>query len=67
VADFAEFTERDIFQPLSTTVQMFVNLDRRLSHDRMCFVTPADQDKVISAGQPSMTIVVVECQSQQGG
>ncbi len=63
-ADVAEFSRRDIFKTLSVAVEILVNLDSRLLHQTVRFLTAAEQKEVFAAGEPSVAVVVVEAESE---
>jgi hypothetical protein len=66
-ADVAEIAHGDVFQTLTSSVEVLVDLQGRFLHRGVCSLAAAVEDEILAARQPGVTIVVVEGQSEQGG
>ena len=63
LADILKLGERDVFQTFSAVVEFFVNFDGGFLHEGMRIFAAADEEKIISACNSGLIVVVVEGQS----
>ena len=66
MANIFQLADRDIIEPLSAGIEVFVNLDGRFLHHSVCILATSTEKEVLSPGNPSVPIVVIESDSQKG-
>lgn len=67
LADVPQLADRNVLKPLTASLEVLVNLDRRFLHAVMgLFRAPAEHE-IVAPRQPCMPVVTIETQAHQAG